>query len=226
MRIHNKHGAYEKLPLWVQHRWSDQQQCSARSVWHLPGGFLMEKALRRKVIILALEHSVIIFCEDKHIIKSRHKGRGMYSNYHPLEIYALQGWVLWVSKFDQPDEAEWVQPSDGTWCTGLHLHSRRSLQELMPSPFTVEVSITVMITPHQGHPPEGYRGDTDTADAHLQNVISSTSIIQGNPALNSEIHVSWFTNASLQSQNIQTFKTNQLKKKSFKNTACIETKIM
>lgn len=88
-------------------RWSSQQQ---QNTWsrHLPGGFLMEEALRQKVIIVAAERSGITHCEDKHIIKSRRSSRGRYSYYHPLEIYALQGWVLWVSGLDKSDEAEWV----------------------------------------------------------------------------------------------------------------------
>lgn len=49
------------------------------------------KALRQKVIIVAPEHSVILHCEDKRIIKSRQRGRGRCSYYHPLEIYALEG---------------------------------------------------------------------------------------------------------------------------------------
>lgn len=50
----------------------------------------MEKAFRQKVIIFVLQHSVMILCEDKRIIKSKQKGRGVCSYYHPLEIYALQ----------------------------------------------------------------------------------------------------------------------------------------
>lgn len=48
----------------------------------------MEKALRQKVIISALEHSVIILCENKQV---QQKGRERYSYHPPLEIYALQG---------------------------------------------------------------------------------------------------------------------------------------
>lgn len=96
-----------KMTPWVQHRWSSQQQQNTWS-WHLPGGFLLEKALRQKVIIVVSELSGIIHCEDKHIIKPRQRGRGRYSYYHPLEIYALQGWVLWVSGLNKSDEAEWA----------------------------------------------------------------------------------------------------------------------
>lgn len=106
---HNsRHRHKRKWHPWVQHGWSSQQQQTTWSVWYLPGGFLIEKALRQKVIIVAPEHSVIVHCEDKYIIKSRQRGRGRYSYYHPLEIYALEGWVLWVSGLDKSDEVEWV----------------------------------------------------------------------------------------------------------------------
>lgn len=51
----------------------------------------MLRALRQKVIIVGTEHSVILRREDKRIIKSGQRGRGRYSYYHPLEIYALEG---------------------------------------------------------------------------------------------------------------------------------------
>lgn len=90
----SKQEPMKKMTPWVQRRQRGQQQQSTWSVWRLPGGFLMEKALRQKVIIFAPGSSVIIHCEDKHIIKSRQRGRGRCSYYHPQEIYALQGWVL------------------------------------------------------------------------------------------------------------------------------------
>lgn len=92
-----KTGVRKKTTSWVQNRWSSQQQRQHTcSVWHLPGGFLIEKALRQKVIIVAPEHSVIIHCEDTYIIKSRQRKVFLLSSAGDLCTWRLSSLSEWA----------------------------------------------------------------------------------------------------------------------------------
>lgn len=152
--------------------------------------FLIEEALRQTVIIFALSHHSLWGQTHYEVQAERQRKVFLLSSTRDLytsRLSSLSEWArsVWWSAMSLAFSGYYMYLT--VWP-----HNRSSSLIQDAKRYYVEVNIAAMIAPNQGHPAEGYRGDTDTLRAHLHKCnFPPSPLTQGDQAHNSETHVRW-----------------------------------